>query len=98
MFGQLYSGRCALAAAIIIAAWPRPARAVEFSLSGYGDARIIAEPSMIGWLQGGLGKFRYGGSTGDMQFEGIVQGVLKFDDDLSAIAVARADQEEINGL
>jgi hypothetical protein len=98
MFGQQQVGRCALTAAIVITAWVMPARAVEFLFSGYGDARIIAEPSMTGWLQGGLGKFRYGGSTGDMQFEGIAQGVLKFDDDLSAIAVARADQEEINGL
>ena len=98
MFGQQHSKSCALTAAIVLAASLSPARAVEFLFSGYGDERIIAEPSMTGWLEGGLGKFRYGGHSGDIQVEGIAQGVVKFDDDLSAIAVARADEEEINGV
>ena len=98
MFGQQHSKSCALVAAILIAAWAAPARALDFDFSGYGDARIVAAPHMTGWLQGGLGKFRYGGGTGDVHFEGTGQGVLTVSDDLSAIAVVRADEEQINGL
>ena len=98
MFGQQHPKSCALAAAILFAAWVTPARAVDFAFSGYADARVIAEPRMKDWLHGGLGKFRYGGDTGDMQFEGVGQGDLKFDDAFSAIAVIRADQEQVGGL
>ncbi len=98
MFGRQHSKSCVALTVIIVAVWVAAARAMEFDFSGYGDARIIAEPSMTGWLQGGLGKFRYGGSTGDVQFEGAGQGVLKFDDEFSVIALARADEEQINGL
>ena len=98
MFGQKHFKYCAFSAAILLAAWVLPARAMEFSFSGYADARVIAEPRLTDWLHGGLGKFRYGGDTADMQFEGIGQAVLRFDDDLSAIAVVRADQEQVNGV
>jgi hypothetical protein len=98
MFGQQHSNGWVLAAAILIAAWVTPARAAEFAFSGFADARIIAEPKLTDWLHGGLGKFRYGGNTGDMQFEGVGQGVLRLGADLSAIAVIRADQEQVNGL
>jgi hypothetical protein len=97
MFGQQHCKSCTLAA-ILFAAWMTPARAMDFAFSGYADARVIAEPRLKDWLHGGLGKFRYGGDTGDMQFEGIGQAVLKFDDEFSAIAVIRADQEQVNGL
>jgi hypothetical protein len=98
MFGQQHCRGCGFAAAILLAAWVTPARAMEFTFSGYADARVIAEARLTDWLHGGLGKFRYGGDTGDMQFEGVGQGVLKFDDAFSAIAVARADQEQVGGL
>ena len=97
MFGHPHSKGCALVAAILIAAWAAPARALDFDLSGYGDARIVSAPSMTGWLQGGLGKFRYGGGA-DMQFEGAVQGDLSLNDAFSIIALARADEEQINGV
>ena len=71
---------------------------MEFAFSGYGDARLVAAPAMTGWLQGGLSKFRYGRGTADVQFEGAGQGVLKFDDSFSAVALARADEEQINGV
>ena len=53
---------------------------------------------MTDWLSGGLGKYRNGGDTGDMRFSGIVQGTLNLTDDLSAIAVARADQDQVSGV
>ena len=32
-------------------------------MSGYGDFRAVSQPAMTDWLQGGLGKFRYGGGS-----------------------------------
>ena len=98
MFARQHRTGCLAAAVLLTALCGAPARAVEFDFAGYGDARIVAEPAMTAWLQGGLGKFRYGGSNGDMQFEAAVQGDLKFGNDVSVIALARADQEEVNGV
>ena len=75
-----------------------PARALDFAYSGFGDARLVAEPKMTGWLEGGLGKFRYGGNGGDVAFQGVGQGVVKFSDDLSVLVVARADEEDVRGI
>ena len=98
MFARQHSKGCVAAALLLIAFLASPARAAEFSFSGFADARLIAEPSMKSWLQGGLGKLRYGGDTGGMEFQGVGQAVLAVDDDFSVIAVVRADQEQINGL
>jgi hypothetical protein len=76
-----------------------PARALEFDISGYGDARLVASPKMTSWLNGGLGKFRYGGNEGNFRFgEAVAQGDLKFDDTVSAIAVVRAEPEQRSGV
>jgi hypothetical protein len=84
--------------ALMALAWSMPARAAEFSFSGFADVRYVAEPKFTDWLHGGLGKFRTGGNTGEMMVQGAGQGVLTFDDSLSLIAVAKADQETVNGL
>jgi hypothetical protein len=48
-----------------------PSRAedwLDWSLKAYGDARLILSDDTRGWLDGGLGKTRYGGtSAGDRQ-------------------------------
>ena len=76
-----------------------PARALDLDVSGYGDARLIASPKMTSWLNGGLGKFRYGGNQGNARFaEAVAQGDLKFDDTVSAIAVVRAEPEQRAGV
>src|ERR1700735_418450 len=76
-----------------------PARALDFDVSGYGDARLIASPNMTSWVDGGLGKFRYGGNAGNFRFaEAVAQGDLKFDDTISAIAVVRAEPEQRSGV
>ncbi len=75
-----------------------PALALDFAVSGFGDFRAVAQPGMRDWLQGGLGKFRYGGSNSDLHVAGVGQGVLSLDDAFSAITVIRADQEEVGGL
>jgi hypothetical protein len=82
----------------VAAACLLPARAVEFDVSGYGDMRAVAAPSMPGWLSGGLGKFRFGGRDAGVRVQGVAQGVAAITPQLSAIAVARADQEQVNGV
>jgi hypothetical protein len=80
-----------------------PARAQEaaseFTFSGYGDLRAIASPSQTAWLNGGLSKFRYGNRDGNFRFaEAVAQGDLKLGDDLSAVALARAEPEQRIGV
>ena len=54
---------------------------------------------MTSWVNGGLGKFRYGGNQGNFRFaEAVAQGVLKFGDTASAIAVVRAEPEQRDGV
>ncbi len=88
---------CAAVTAIILAV-AAPAKALDFDVSGYGDFRAVSQPAMAGWLQGGLGKFRYGGSNSNLHAQGLAQGVLHLSDDFSAITVIRADQEEVGGI
>ena len=77
---------------------PLSARAMDFDVSGYGDLRLVAAPKMTSWVDGGLGKFRYG-NGGDVKLaEAVAQGTLSFDDTVSAITVIRADQEEVGGI
>src|SRR5580658_8303350 len=69
-----------------------------FTFSGYGDFRAIASPSETAWLNGGLSKFRYGGSDGNFRFaEAVAQGDLRLGDDLSVVALARAEPEQRTG-
>src|ERR1700728_1708552 len=87
----------ALLIALFAAAYP--ARALDFDVSGYGDARLVASPAMTSWVNGGLGKFRYGGNEGNFRFaEAVAQGDVKFYDTVSAIAVVRAEPEQREGV
>ena len=88
---------CAAITAIIFAV-TAPAKALDFDVSGYGDFRAVSQPAMTGWLQGGLGKFRYGGSNSNLHAQGLAQGVLHLSDDFSFLTVIRADQEEVGGI
>ena len=54
-------------------------RAAEYSVHGFGDVRLIAPPSTPSYLDGGLGKLRFGEDDpsptlklGDVVAEGIV--------------------------
>jgi hypothetical protein len=80
-----------------------PAHAQEegsaFSISGYGDLRAIAAPSQTAWLNGGLSKFRYGNGDGNFRFaEAVAQGNFHLSDDMSVIALARAEPEQRIGV
>lgn len=51
-----------LAALLCLVAMCAKAEAAEFALHGYGDLRIVAPPHEVSYLDGGLGKFRFGGN------------------------------------
>src|ERR1700749_1779160 len=89
---------CCAAMTAIVFGVASPAAALDFDVSGYGDFRAVSQPGMTDWLQGGLGKFRYGGGDSHLHAQGLVQGDLKLDDDFSVISVIRADQEEAGGV
>lgn len=86
-------GRFALAAAFAIAA--APAQAIDFEYDGYADFRLIAPGSERSWLDGGLGKLRYGPEDSSLQFAaGIGEGRVLFTPELVAVAVLRADPSQ----
>ena len=95
--------RIALLLAALCFAQRAPAFAQDDSgaltFSGYGDIRIVASPSQAAWLNGGLSKFRYGNGDGNFRFaEGVAQANLKLSDELSLVALARAEPEQRTGV
>jgi hypothetical protein len=72
------------------------ARALDISddlaISGYGDLRAVATDAPPSWLNGGLGKFRYGGNQ-KFGAEAVAQADLALSDDLHAIGLFRAEPE-----
>ncbi|UGB47192.1 OprO/OprP family phosphate-selective porin [Frateuria edaphi] len=53
-----------------LAALPLAGYAQDFSLHGYVDGRLVAAPSERSWVEGGLGKTRYGGGGVEARFGG----------------------------
>ena len=82
--------------AVLVLALAAPAQALEISddltISGYADLRGVAPTSQASWLQGGLGKFRYGGKQYGGA-EGVVQAELKLGDVFHAVTVLRAEPQ-----
>lgn len=72
------------------------ANAVEFTFDGYVDGRLIAPADERGWLDGGLGKTRFGGNDSpDAQLAEIFgQGRAQITSELSAIVGVRVEQEQ----
>src|SRR5581483_10018087 len=61
-------------AAVVLVLLPLPAAGLQASLHGYGDVRLVASPSTDAYLDGGLGKLRFGEDDGhpDMHVGDIV--------------------------
>ena len=82
--------------AMLVVAPMTTAQALEISddltISGYADLRGVAPTSQASWLQGGLGKFRYGGKQYGGA-EGVVQAELKLGDMFRAVTVLRAEPQ-----
>jgi hypothetical protein len=71
-----------------------PATAADFSFEGYGDFRLIAPPSTDSYLDGGLGKLRYGSDDEAFQPGDIVgEGRVMITPELMATATARVNAE-----
>ncbi len=70
-----------------------PCQAAQFSFSGVADFRFVApDASDRSWLDGGLGKLRYGRNDSNLQFAGaIAQGIVLLTPELLMSAVVRVD-------
>ena len=80
-----------LAIPLLVLAFAQGAQAVELDLSGYLDIRLIAPTGQQSWVEGGLGKFRFGDGQ-DVRFgEAVGQADLTLLDGLSAEVTARAE-------
>jgi hypothetical protein len=53
-----------LAVFLVAAAAAAPARAIDFTFDGYADARFVLPPTDDSYLDGGLGKLRFGRDDG----------------------------------
>ncbi len=72
-----------------------PVGAVEFDAQGYADFRLVLPGGERGWLDGGLGKLRYGKGQSDFQFAGALgQGAVKLSPELFVVAVARVEPQQ----
>jgi hypothetical protein len=89
--------RNALLAALIVLGFSSSARAAEFIIDGYADLRAIFPSHEVGWLDGGLGKLRYGAEQANPEFriaEIVGQGVVQITPGLMALAVVRYSPEQ----
>lgn len=72
------------------------AHAADFSLDGYADLRLVAPPHEVSYLDGGLGKLRYGAkddSPGLHLSEAALQGRAQFSGAFSSVLVLRSDPD-----
>lgn len=89
--------RKALFAALTVISSCPPAGAVEFSFDGYADLRAIFPSNEVGWLDGGLGKLRYGAEQSSPEFrvaEVVGQGAAQITPGLMAMAIVRYSPEQ----
>ena len=82
--------------AVVLAAWailfPSAAGAVDLSLDGYADFRLIVPSNQVSWQGGGLGKLRFGAEDGrpDLQFTEAAAGITALiTPELIGVATAR---------
>jgi len=67
------------------------AYAVDFGFDGYAEFRGAYADGETGYLDGGLGKLRYGDDKGAVQFAAVGQGHAQILPELSAVVVGRID-------
>lgn len=93
--------KCIILAACGLLAVASEALAVEVSFDGYIDLRLVVPPKEVGWVDGGLGKTRFGGDQPSPNFriaEAIGQGTVAVTNDLHAVAVLRLEPEQRTGV
>jgi hypothetical protein len=77
-----------------------PAKAIDVSFDAYADARLIVPGGEKSWLDGGLGKFRFGAAqpSPDLRFvEAVGQATVAIGDDLQAVGVLRLEPAQRSG-
>src|SRR4051812_10493038 len=68
---------------------------IDYGASGYIDLRLVGRANEKSWLQGGLGKTRYGNGYSNFQFAGVVgQGYVLLTPEILAVAVLRVEPEQ----
>ena len=75
--------------------------AMDFSVDAYADLRLVAPAGERSWVDGGLGKFRFGASQPSPNFrfaEAVGQATLAVTDDLHAVASLRIEPEQRSGI
>ena len=86
--------------AFIIARCITGAKAESFSFEGYLDARIVFPSSEKSWIDGGLGKFRFGDgqpSPNIRAAEAVGQGALDLSNTVVAVTSVRLEPEQRTG-
>src|SRR5258706_10410872 len=86
----------ALTAMLVAASLATNAKALDLAddleITGYADVRAVAPADPQSWLNGGLGKFRYGGKQ-KFGTEAVLQADLRLDEGLHLVSVLRADPD-----
>jgi hypothetical protein len=68
---------------------------IDYGASGYIDLRLVSPAEETSWLQGGLGKTRYGKGDSNFQFAGAVgQAYLLFTPEILVVAVLRIEPQQ----
>lgn len=73
------------------------ARAAELSFDGYADVRLVLPSNQKSWIDGGLGKFRFGARQPSPNFrftEAVEQVGLDIAPDIRGVVLARAEPEQ----
>jgi hypothetical protein len=89
--------RKALLSALMLLGSCHTAEAADFAFDGYADLRMIFPSNEVGWLDGGLGKLRYGADQANPEFriaEVVGQGVVQITPGLMALGVVRYAPEQ----
>lgn len=90
-------GRSAVAIALALIAGA--AHAGDFSLHGYMDLRLVSPADERSWLDGGLGKTRYGDGDAIARLaEAVLAGRLQLTEDIVGIATLRYEPEQRTAL
>src|SRR5215470_10715654 len=84
-----------LAALLLLCGYSTAANAVDFHFDGYVDFRLVVPSNEESWMQGGLGKLRYGDGDSNFQFAELVgQASVQITPALVAIGVGRVEPNQ----
>src|SRR5580698_2013336 len=86
---------------LLVLGVPASANAIDFAFQGYVDLRLTLPDDQRTWIDGGLGKFRFGATQPypDFRFaEAVGQVTLSITDDLRAVTTLRIEPEQRTGV